>query len=111
MALDVSMAMQYDAVASSRPGNRVERLMREKADGKIDKTMWNQPDLMPHGTNRDQDEYGFPLGTETPSMQVICSEISASESPLLVRLRLLHRSHLRDEVFFSVFCPPGDVEN
>lgn len=70
------MAMQYDAVASSRPGNRVEKLMREKEDGKIDKTMWNQPDLRPHGTNQDQDEYGFPLGTEMPSMQVICQRIS-----------------------------------
>lgn len=106
------MAMQYDAVVSSRPGNRVERLMREKEDGKIDKTMWNQPNLRPRGMKRDQDEYGFPLGTETPSMQVICSEISASESPLLVLLWLLHRrSHLRDMVFFSVFCPQGDVEN
>lgn len=105
------MAMQYDAAVSSQPGNRVERLMREKEDGKIDKTMWNQPDLRPRGTSRDQDEYGFPLGTEMPSMQVICPEISASKSPLLVRFRLLHRSHLRDEVFFSFFCPPGDVEN
>lgn len=83
------MAMQYDAAASSRPGNRVERLMREKGDGKIDKTMWNQPDLRSRGTNQDQDEYGFPLGSETPSMQVICSEISASESPSLPRFRLL----------------------
>lgn len=51
MALDVSMAMQYDAVAYSRPGNRVEKLMREKEDGKIDKAMWNQPDLRPRGMN------------------------------------------------------------
>ncbi|KAL1248994.1 hypothetical protein QQF64_022312 [Cirrhinus molitorella] len=63
------MAMQYDAAASSWPGNRVERLMRKKEDGKIDKTMWNQPDLRPRGTNQDRDEYGFPLGSETPSMQ------------------------------------------
>lgn len=106
------MAMQYDTAASSRPGNRVERLMREKGDGKIDKTMWNQPDLRPRGTNQDLDGYGFPLGSETPSMQVICSEISASESPSLPCFRLLRRSNLRDKVFFSVFfCPPGDVEN
>lgn len=84
------MAMQYDAAASSRPGNRVERLMREKGDGKIDKTMWNQPDLRPRGTNQDQDEYRFPLESETPSMQVICSEISASESSSLPCFRLLH---------------------
>lgn len=51
MRLDVSMAMQNDAAASFQPGNRVERLMREKEDGKIDKAMWNQPDLRPRGMN------------------------------------------------------------
>lgn len=116
MWLDASMAMQYDAVASSRPGNRVERLLREKGDGKIDKTMWNQPDLRSRGTNQDQDEYGFPLGSETPSIQVICSEISASESPSLPCFRtVLCFTEVICETrfsfpFFFIFVPQATLK-
>lgn len=107
MWLDASKAMQYDAVTSPRPGNRVERLLKEKGDGEIDKTMWNQPDLRSRGTNQDRDEYGFPLGSETPSIQVICSEISASESPSLPCFPApLPKSFARQDFLFRFFLSP-----
>lgn len=72
-----------------------------------DKAAWNRPDLWPSGMDRDRDEYGFPLKSETRSTQVICSEISARES--LPHFRLLTEVIYQTVFFF--FRPPGESKN
>lgn len=83
-------------------------MMQQHPHGRMreDKAARNRPDLWPRGIDRDRDEYGFPLKSETRSTQVICSEISASESLPLFRLLTEVIYH----TVFSFFVPQATVK-